>query len=160
MAEYHIQAGKYLAQYAEKWGISLGYENYDDRIIDKIGRKRFGYLFDIGHTALSHPAIPHRDPSKDITAHTLQMIDERIDKTVEFHVHGVIRTEKEHDHQPLDKDNIIDYKQVIALLKGRDYKGPLVFEILRQKNQWMNIAETIEACRKAKQRLIEYEKSV
>ncbi len=59
MIRYHVEFGKFAAQYAQQWDLFAGFElatNYkfflENRIMSRIGSQRFGLLFDLGHVAL------------------------------------------------------------------------------------------------------------
>ncbi|MAE65027.1 MAG: hypothetical protein CMJ18_12220 [Phycisphaeraceae bacterium] len=150
--DHHVEAGKHLLEHACRLDLSVGFEAFDTRIVEGIDDRRWGSLFDIGHASQNGA----RAPFSDVTEQALSMIRERLDRIVQFHVHGVRRKEDGFvAHQPIDDENLIDYEPIMGLLAGGGFEGPLIFEILRTDNEPMSFDETVSACVAAKRRLMQ-----
>ncbi len=160
MADYHIAFGKTAAEYAQKWNLRAGFElatRYkfflEEKIIDRIGSRRFGFLFDLGHIALYFPASP------DITASVLELVEESLDQILEFHAGGVNLTPQGlREHRPLDHHNILDHGKFMDLLKKKKYQGAIIFEIFFQSSGPEQIhasfSENLAVCLAAKKQLL------
>lgn len=160
MADYHIAFGKLAAEYAQKWNLHAGFElatRYkfflENKIINRIGSRRFGCLFDLGHIALYFPASP------DITASVLRLVEESIDNIMEFHAGGVQLTSQGlREHRPLDQNNILDHGKFMELLVRKKYLGPIIFEIFfqtsRPEQSLASFFENLAACLAAKKQLL------
>jgi sugar phosphate isomerase/epimerase len=160
MAHDHVEFGKFAAEYAQEWDLLAGFElatTYPfflaHRIIGRIGSQRFGILLDLGHAAL------HFSQSADITASVLQVAEECLDQTWEFHAGGVqITSQGLREHRPLDRHNILDHGRLMDLLVRRDFRGPLIFEIFFQSSKPEQIPaslfENLDVCAAAKQDIL------
>jgi sugar phosphate isomerase/epimerase len=148
------------AKYAEEWDLLAGLElatHYrffvENRIIEKIGSRRFGSLFDLGHVAL------HFAGSADITASALQVVEECMDHILEFHAGGVHLTSQGlREHRPLDQDNILDHGKLMNLLGRKSYRGSIIFEIFFQASKpeqsLATFSENLEVCKEAKKQIL------
>ena len=160
MIDYYAEFGKLAAEYAAEWDLLAGFElatNYkffvENRIIDRIGSRRFGSLFDLGHVAL------HFAGSADITASVLKVVDKCLDHIIEFHAGGVHLTSQGlREHRPLDRDNLLDHGKLMQLLAAKNYKGPMIFEIFFQSSKpeqsLATFSENLEVCREAKKQIL------
>jgi sugar phosphate isomerase/epimerase len=148
---HHVEAGRYLLEHARRLGLTIGFEAFDTRIVDPIHDRRWGSLFDIGHASQNGA----RAPFEDLTEQALNMIGERLDRIVQFHLHGVSRSgDSFRAHQPLDENNLVDYGRIMSLLAERDFQGPLIFEILRKADEPMCFDETVASSVAARRRLM------
>ena len=164
-ADYHIEFGKLAARYAREWNLLAGFELATDykfflenRIIDRIGSERFGYLFDVGHVALYFPE------SSDITGSVLQVVEASVDRIFEFHAGGVNLTSQGlREHRPLDADNILDHGRLMELLARKKYRNPIIFEIFyypsRPEQSQASFSENLDVCIAAKKQLLKGEKA-
>jgi sugar phosphate isomerase/epimerase len=160
MADSHVAFGQMAAEYASQWNIQAGFEMatrykffLEYKIIDRIGSRRFGVLFDVGHVALYFPTSP------DITASVLRVVEESIDHIFEFHAGGVNRTAQGlREHRPLDEHNILDHGKLMTLLGRRKYRGPVIFEIFfepsRPEQTHASFSENLAVCLAAKKQLL------
>ena len=160
MARYHVQFGKVAAEFGQKWDLLAGYEaatHYqfflENRIIDRIGSPRFGILLDLGHVALNFSR------SADITESVLQVAEECLDQTWEYHAGGVHPTSQGlREHRPLDRHNLLNHGRLMNLLDGKDFRGPLIFEIFFQSSKPEQtpafFTENLEVCAEAKQEIL------
>lgn len=157
----HVEFGKLAAEYAQRWDLFAGFElatNFkfflENGIISRIGSRRFGFLFDLGHVAL------HFAKSADITIPVLQVAEEYIDKIFEFHAGGVQLTPQGlREHRPLDSLNILDHGKVLELLERKKFSGPIIFEIFYQTSRPEQVpgsfSENLEVCAAAKKQALE-----
>jgi sugar phosphate isomerase/epimerase len=165
MIAYYIEFGKLAARYAQEWNLLAGFELATDykffvenRIVDRIGSERFGYLFDVGHVALYFPESP------DITGSVLQVVEASIDRIFEFHAGGVQRTSQGlREHRPLEPNNILDHGRLMELLARKKYRNPIIFEIFfhtsRPEQSQASFSENLDVCIAAKQQLLKGEKT-
>ena len=165
MIDCYTEFGKLAARYAREWNLLAGFELATDykffienRIVDRIGSDRFGYLFDVGHVALYFPESP------DITGSVLQVVETSIDKIFEFHAGGVQRTSQGlREHRPLDRNNILDHGRLMDLLARKKYQNPIIFEIFfqtsRPEQSQACFSENLEVCVAAKRQLLKGEQS-
>ncbi len=148
--DQHVEAGRILLPHGRDRRLTIGFEAFDTRIADRIDDEGWGSLFDIGHA--SQTGV--RSPYADLTEQAHDMIRQRLDRIVQFHVHGVAMFDGSLcAHQPLDADNLLDYGRIVGLLNQRRFQGPLIFEIVRKGDRLLPFEEAVEACVAAKQRL-------
>lgn len=148
----HVKAGRHLLPHARQMDVVIGFEAFDTRIVDGIDDPRWGSLFDIGHASQNGARPPYRE----VTEQAVDMIRSRLNRILQFHVHGVRRKGDGYvAHQPIDDKNLIDYGEIMRLLTNGGFRGPLIFEILRIDDQPMSFDETIAACVAAKSQLLE-----
>jgi sugar phosphate isomerase/epimerase len=160
MIGYYTEFGKLAAEYAEEWDLLAGFELATDykfivenKVIEKIGSRRFGSLFDLGHVAL------HFAGSADITASVLQVVEECLDHILEFHAGGVHLTSQGlREHRPLDQDNILDHGKLMDLLERKNYRGPMIFEIFfrssKPEQSLATFSENLEVCMEGKKQIL------
>jgi sugar phosphate isomerase/epimerase len=160
MIGLYTEFGNTAAKYAEELGLLAGFElatNYkffvDNKITDRIGSRRFGSLFDLGHVAL------HFAGSADITGSVLQVVEECLDHILEFHAGGVQLTSQGlREHRPLDQGNILDHGKLMDLLERKNYRGAIIFEIFfhsgKTEQSLATFSENLEVCREAKKQIL------
>jgi sugar phosphate isomerase/epimerase len=160
MARYHVEFGRVAARYAQECDLLAGFElatHYrfflENRIIERIGSQRFGILLDLGHVAL------HFSQSMDITASVLQVAEECLDQTWEFHAGGVQLTSQGlREHRPLDPYNLLDHGKLMDLLERKNFLGPLIFEIFfkfaKPEQAPASFSENLDVCAAAKQGIL------
>ena len=160
MIRYHIEFGQLAAEYGQQWDLFVGFElatNFkfflENQIMGRIGRQRFGFLFDLGHVAL------HFAKSADITDPVLQVAEEYIDKIWEFHAGGVqITSQGLREHRPLDRQNILDHQKFMELLERKKFRGPIIFEIFYQTSRpeqtLGSFSENLDLCTDAKRQVL------
>ncbi len=160
MAQRHVEFGRIAAEYAEKWHLLAGFElatHYrfflDNGIIEGIGSERFGILLDLGHLALHFPDSAH------LTESVLQVAEGCLDKTWEYHAGGVQLTAQGlREHRPLDKNNILDHTKLMDLVKRKNFRGPIIFEIFFQTSKPeqtpASFEDNLEVCVEAKRQLL------
>jgi sugar phosphate isomerase/epimerase len=160
MIGYYTEFGTLAAKYAEECGLLAGFElatNYDffleNKIIERSGSQRFGYLFDLGHVAL------HFAGSEDITASVLQVVEDCLDQVIEFHAGGVHLTSQGlREHRPLDQNNLLDHGKLMKLLERKNYRGPIIFEIFFRASEpeqsLASFSENLEVCLEAKKQVL------
>jgi sugar phosphate isomerase/epimerase len=160
MIGLYAEFGTLAAKYAEEWDLLAGFElatNYqfflENKIIERIGSRRFGSLFDLGHVAI------HFAGSADITASVLQVVDEGLDHILEFHAGGVHLTSQGlREHRPLDQNNLLDHGRLMKLLARKEYQGPIIFEIFFQSSKpeqsLATFSENLEVCMDAKKQIL------
>jgi sugar phosphate isomerase/epimerase len=135
-----VRFGKLACEIAEGHDIRFGYEarNFEQlkRVIKEVNDPRFGICLDLGHAVMG--------------GHTpREWIEHFGDSIAEIHVNGVY-----HDvngmveHQPLDRNNAIDYDDTLAALYACGYAGPFQCEL-----QGLDIADTLLICLDARERL-------
>ena len=169
MVEYNIKFGSMAAEYADDLNLLAAFENMPRNgdwslfenildIVTKIRSEKFGLLFDIGHAALQVGTSTGIDGLR-----ILRKIERCIHQTFELHVSGIQITGKEfntsaRDHRPLDEYNVLDYRQIMSLLKIKKFDGPIIFEIFYKNagEKRASFKENLEACILAKKELGEY----
>ena len=116
-------------------GYETGLPERLKRVCDEIGDSRWGINLDMGHVEAFN-AIP-----------TEKVIKEFGQRIVEVHVNsltqyfgGII------EHQPLERNNILDYPRIFKVLKKENYTGPLVIEMLGK-----DIPQALEVAQRAKE---------
>ena len=121
---HFVEFGRRAADMAGELGLTVGFEKFDNELIDDIGAKNFGILFDIGHAAKTAPG------PDECTDHTLDMLREAGERVIEFHVHGV-RWDGERflDHVPFALNDCLDYRRIVRFAQERRMNVPWVFEI-------------------------------
>ena len=137
LIELYTGFGRTAGKYAGEWNLLAGFElatNYkffvENKIIDRIGSRRFGLLFDLGHVAL------HFSRSADITGSVLQVVEDCLDHILEFHAGGVHLTSQGlREHRPLDENNLLDHGKLMNLLERKNYQSPIIFEIFFQSSK-------------------------
>jgi sugar phosphate isomerase/epimerase len=160
--ERSVEFGKTAVSYAEKHDLHMGYEvgsPFVTEIIDAIGSDRFGLNLDLGHAVhegLRQGRPVERSVSGDGTVvgtgRILNYIQHFTGKVVEVHVHGVyVHSLDVEDHQPLDRNNIISFPQVVAALKGTGFAGPFVFELMAN-----DVPTMLKFCQEGKQKLLDW----
>jgi sugar phosphate isomerase/epimerase len=160
MIGLYTEFGTLAAKYAEEWDLLAGFElatNYrffvENKIIERIGSRRFGSLFDLGHVAL------HFAGSADITGSVLQVVEECLDHILEFHAGGVHLTSQGlREHRPLDQNNLMDHGKLMKLLERKNYRGPIIFEIFFRASEpeqsQATFSENLEVCKEAKKQIL------
>ncbi|MBH05960.1 MAG: hypothetical protein CMJ20_06530 [Phycisphaeraceae bacterium] len=126
--QHNIEAGKQLAQFAEKHNLRMGFEHagtWPDpgpmmEILEGIGSQQFGFHFDVGHAWLAPPCDPMA---------WLELLANRL---VMVHLHGTFyRPDRGFEnHGSLESDDCTDLSALLEKIDGHAYKGPMVFEIL------------------------------
>ncbi len=156
-----VEFGRIAAEHAEKHDLVMGYEvgpPLVTDIIDAIGSDRFGLHLDLGH-AVHEGLRQGRAVEQSVsgaggavaTAHILNYVRHFAGRIVEVHVHGAyVHSLGVEDHQPLDRNNIIDFPRVISELKATGFAGPFVFELMGN-----DVATVLAYCRQGKDRLVE-----
>jgi len=139
----NVEFGVIAAEYAEKYDLIMGYEvttSFDNliRIIDQVGSERFGLNLDIGHAAMGG-VMPE------------VWIDYFQDRIVEVHMNSVLQMWSTDyvEHQPIYRNNLINYREVFRRLKALDYQGPIVLELLGN-----DIPQAIQTCLEAREEVI------
>lgn len=149
--DHHVEAGRHLLEHARRLDLTIGFEAFDTGIVDPLHDRRWGSLFDIGHASQNGAAAPF----EDLTEQALSMIRQRLDRIIQFHVHGVSRSgDAFRAHQPLDDDNLVDYGRIKNLLVESDFQGPIIFEIHRKHERPLSFDETVASCVAARRRMI------
>jgi sugar phosphate isomerase/epimerase len=169
MFAYNLEFGKKAVECAEDWNLAVAFENMPSNggwslletvteIIAEVDSDRFNLLFDIGHAVLQRGAS-----SGNLTQPILHMIEKYVDQTLQFHVHGVQRTEGDtdvglRDHSPLDENNVLDYFQIMRLLKKKRFEGPIILEIYLEtaSEKRASFQANLKACMGAKKELTKY----
>jgi hypothetical protein len=108
---------------------------------------------DLGHVA------SHFSRFAVIAESLLQVAEECLDQTWEFHTGGVQLTSRGlREHRPLDRHNILDHGKLMNLLGRKDFRGPLIFEIFfqafRPEQAPASFTENLAACAAAKQEIL------
>ena len=106
----NISFGKTLCQAAAESPVAIGYELFDHGVAEAVGFPNFGVLFDIGHASRRGPDITTDD--------VIRMIDDLSDQTVQYHVHGVIRTRRIICHSARIRGSTTDVSYPISRPKG------------------------------------------
>lgn len=169
MFVYNLEFGKKAVECAEDWNLVVAFENMPqnggwslleavNEIVAEVGSERFSLLFDVGHAVLERGMS-----SGNLTQPILHLIEDYIDKTLQFHVHGVQRTEGDtdvglRDHSPLDENNVLDYSQIMRSLKNNKFDGPIILEIYLETASEKRAAfqTNLRACMGAKKELAKY----
>ena len=121
-AKYEIEFACRALPLAEEHDLLLGYESGPferlKKVIGEVDHPRFGINLDIGHAAMG-----------GVTPE--EWIKHFGEKIVEVHLNSVTRHSGGFiEHQPVERNNVINYEAVFAGFKGINYQGPLVLELL------------------------------
>ena len=116
-----VRFGKLACEFADEHDLTLGYEvgGFEQlkRVIGEINHPRFGVNLDLGH-AVMQGTTPR------------QWIAHFGEKIVEVHINGVLKDWSGFtEHQPVDRNNVIDYEDTVAALKEIGFAGPLQCEL-------------------------------
>jgi sugar phosphate isomerase/epimerase len=128
--------------FARKHRLTVGYEVGSFRIIEASIRacrsRRFGVNLDMGHAVMG--GLPPEEWVRRLPG-----------KTVEVHVNSVTKDWSGFiEHQPLDRNNVIDYRAVFSALLADGFRGPYMFEL-----RGLDIPDTIDICLRARETLAE-----
>ena len=134
-AKYEIEFAHRALPLAEEHDLLLGYESGPferlKRVIGEVNHPRFGINLDIGHAAMGG-VMPE------------EWIKHFGEKIVEVHLNSVTRYSGGFiEHQPVERNDVINYEAVFAGLKGVNYQGPLVLELLG-----IDIAQALDVARR------------
>jgi sugar phosphate isomerase/epimerase len=137
-AKYDIEFARRAVPLAEEHDLLLGYESGPferlKRVIAEVNHPRFGINLDIGHAAMAG-------------VNPEEWIRHFGEKIVEVHLNSATRHSGGFiEHQPVERNNVIDYEAVFAGLKRINYQGPLVLELLG-----VDIALTLDVARRGAQ---------
>jgi len=122
--QHNIEFGLRAAELAEKYDMLMGFEvtgpgglESQMREIVAIASDRFGLNLDLGHAAMT--GTPPEVWAREFAG-----------KIVEVHINGVLKDWSGFsEHQPINRNNVIDYEAVVAQLKGQGFEGPLMCEL-------------------------------
>ena len=169
MFAYNLEFGKRAVERAEEWNLAVAFENMPsnggwslleavNEVVAEVDSERFRLLFDVGHAVLQRGLS-----SGNLTQPVLHLIEDCIDQTRQFHFHGVQRIEGDmdgglRDHRPVDANNVLDYFQIMSLLKNNKFDGPIVLEIYFATASEKRAAfrTNLRACMGAKNELVKY----
>jgi len=140
--QHNINFGKKAVSYAEKYDLLMGYEvagtgHYErlKREIQGVDHPSFGINYDMGHAHWAYP----EDPSI--------FLDDFKDRIIEVHVNSVNRQYfGDNEHQPIERNNVLDYHKIFGKLKVQRYKGPYILEL-----QAIDIPKAIDVCLRARE---------
>lgn len=135
----NVEFGKHMAEFCEKHGLLVGYENLGGfptvdqmrEIIERVASPRFGLHLDVGHAWLVGPTDP------------LEWIDDLGEHIVNVHMHGTYHRPDRgfENHQSLALDDCTDIPALLRRLDAKGYAGPLILEILSKNiDAYMNMA--------------------
>lgn len=101
----------------------------------------------------------HFSRSAVIAESVLQVAEECLDQTWEFHTGGVQLTSQGlREHRPLDRHNILNHGKLMNLLGRKDFRGILIFEIFfqafRPEQAPASFTEDLAVCAAAKQEIL------
>jgi sugar phosphate isomerase/epimerase len=138
---------------AEDAGIKLAYETFDEKYLERIPDKTFGFLLDTGHAAMrgNKFAPEGRGNTKTI----LDWIDFLDDRLVEMHIHNVINWAEMPiygmAHRSFEYGLCLDLEQIIAKLKENQLMIPLISEIYEPTAE-----QAVKTLLETKEKIIEY----
>ena len=137
-AKYDIEFARRVIPLAEEHGLLLGYESGPferlKKVVAEVNHPRFGINLDIGHAAMGGVSPE-------------EWIKHFGEKIVEVHLNSVTRHSGGFiEHQPVERNNVIDYEAVFSGLKGINYQGPLVLELLG-----IDITQALDVARRGAQ---------
>jgi sugar phosphate isomerase/epimerase len=147
---YNIEFCRGAMQLAHQHGMRLGFENQWTievmrHLLDSVGDKDFGINIDLGDT------ISDGDRLGDMDG-LFEWVDAFKGRIWEFHVAGCFASHHGFlDHQNFNRNNVIDYRAVMAKIKEIGYVGPMIFEI-----QSKDVPTVIADCQEAKAELLRY----
>ena len=169
LVAYNLEFGKKAVEHAKDWNLAVAFENLPqngewsllepvNQVISEVDSDRFNLLFDIGHAVLQRGAS-----SGNLMQSVLHLIEKYVDQTLQLHVHGVQRIEGDmevslRDHRPLDENNVLDYFQIMRLLKKKRFEGPIILEIYLEtaSEKRASFQANLKACMEAKKELTKY----
>ncbi len=162
-----MACGQHAVEYADEWKLTAVFENIQSNgewsrvdalheIVNRIDRKRFGLLFNIGYVALQCS-----ESSAHLIRQVLHTLERCADRILQLHVHGVQQFEASielWDHRPLTETNIVDPSPIIGGLQKQSFLDPLIFEIFfpNTGDRRASFQENLQAYVSAKQVLIKH----
>jgi sugar phosphate isomerase/epimerase len=133
-----LDFGRRALDYARMHHLRIGYEVTApfarlSRVLDELGPE-FGLNLDIGHAAMGD--LPPEG-----------WIDRYGDRIIEVHFNSVFQLWDPGvfvEHQPMERNNVINYPAVFSRLKKGNYQGPIVLELLGN-----DISQALDVCLRA-----------
>lgn len=140
---HDVAFGRKALAYARKHQLTVGYEvtapfERMSCVLDELGPE-FGLNLDLGHAAMD--GVPPEE-----------WIDRYGDRIIEVHFNSVFQLWDPGffvEHQPMERNNVIDYPAVFSGLKGRNYHGPVVLELLGN-----DIPQALGVCIQARENIM------
>ncbi len=142
IVEHCTDFAREATKFARQHDLALGYEVGSFPIIEAAIKacrsKRFGVNVDMGHAVMGG-LVPE------------EWVKRLPGKTVEVHINSVTKDWSGFiEHQPLDRNNCIDYEAVFGALLDDGFTGPYIFEL-----RGLDIPDTIDICLRARDTLAE-----
>lgn len=140
---HDVAFGRKALSYAQKHQLTIGYEvtaplERMSRVLDELGPE-FGLNLDLGHAAME--GVP---PEEWIDRYGERVIEVHFNSVFQLWDPGVFV-----EHQPMERNNIIDYPAVFGRLKAQNYEGPIVLELLGN-----DISQALDVCLRARENII------
>ncbi|MDD5698755.1 MAG: sugar phosphate isomerase/epimerase [Victivallaceae bacterium] len=139
--EYDISFGKAVIHYAKERKVKINYEVTkafvsQEKVLSAL--PGMGLTLDIGHAVLNGT-----DP--------LVWMESFRDRITEVHLNSVTKMWHGYvEHQPWDRNNVLDYPQILQKLRDIAYAGPFIFEL-----QGIDVAQTLKICKKAQKMFLD-----
>ena len=154
--QHNLDFAKKALELAHKHDLRMGYESAEgdpwlDEIIRELDHPRFGLHLDVCNSYVWEIFPKFGDPEK-AHAEIERLIGTFADRIPEVHAHGSFGWWGETlTHQSFRRNNVVDWKRVVARLKAARFDGPFVFEI-----QSKDIDTVLADCIEAKETLVRY----
>lgn len=138
---HNVEFARQAVDLAQRYDLLMGYEvgGFDTlkRVTVAIGSERFGVNLDMGHAVMGGTAPE-------------QWIDYFQNKIIEVHVNSVRQRWNGYtEHEPMDRNNVINYRETFKKLKEIDYPHPFILELSGN-----SIPMSLEICQRAKEQVM------
>lgn len=134
--KYEIETGQRLLEFASEHGLTIGYEcgqfKHLCRLLDALDG--MGLNYDIGHGRMGGT-----DEKDWVEYFAGRIVEVHFNSACQY-FGGIL------DHQPISRNNALDYQYLIPAIRDTGFTGPIICEL-----QGNDIQQTIENCLEAKQ---------
>ena len=151
--ERNIEFIKSILSKANQAEVKLAYETFDEKLLEEIPDKTFGFLLDIGHAAMYGNKFnpEERGGTKTI----LDWIDFLGSRLIEMHIHNVVNWAEMPiygmAHRSFEYGLCIELKPIIRKLKEQKLMVPLISEIYEPTAE-----KAVETLARTKEKICEY----
>ncbi|MBM4043921.1 MAG: sugar phosphate isomerase/epimerase [Planctomycetes bacterium] len=145
----NLEFAKRATAFAEKHGLSIGYENGGSidlfkRYIKDVNSPAFGLLWDIGHATM------HKGGNTGVA---LRWAEAFRGQMVEIHAHNVLGWTANMsilDHHGFEEGTFLDMRAIFRKVKQIGYDRPIIFEILGPRAH-----PALDKCKRAKEIILD-----
>ncbi len=138
---------------ARRGNVKLAYETFDEKLLERLPDKIFGFLLDTGHAAMrTNKFAPE---GRGDTRTILDWIDFLGDRLVELHIHNVVNWAEMPiygmAHRSFEYGLCLDLELIVKKLKDKNILVPLISEIYEPTAE-----DAVRRLAETKEKIIEY----